>query len=611
VLGDELSSLLGRSTWGVMKQFLVTVAGVFSGLLLFFVGLPLVFVVIVASAAKPPPPPQNAVLSLDLRQKLPDQDPSNPLAFLGARSLSTLSVATTLRRAAHDPDVKGLLIRLPEGGMAPAQADELRLELRTFVKSGKPVIAHSQGLYPSGISTATYMLGAASGDFWMQPGAALQSTGISSEDTFLKRFFDKYGLKADYQQRYQYKNAVNGYLYDDYTPAHREAELGWMTSIYNSELAAAASDRKMDQKALTAAIEAGPYAAEDAQAKGLIDHVGEVEDAQSALLAKAGAGAKLVEFQQYRTARKPQPVAAAGPVIAYIGAEGDIVTGTGADQGFGGASNIYSDDVAKAFYDAIHDDQVKAIVFRVSSPGGSPDASEQILAAVQAAKAAHKPVVVSMGTYAASGGYWVSSQASEIVAEPTTLTGSIGVFGGKLVIGPALARFGIDQRDLNVGGEFAGAYGSASEFTPTQRAAVSAWMDRIYNNFVARVAKGRNLPLERVEIIARGRVWTGEQALKLGLVDKIGGFGLAVSEAQRLAGIPAGEHAVMKSISPKRSPLDMLSHAIGMGTTSLKTLSIAVEALSDPRTQAALAELDRLRIQARGGAAVLAPQPLP
>ncbi len=595
-----------------MKQFLVTVAGVFSGLLLFFVGLPLLFVMIVASAAKPPPAPQNAVLSLDLRQKLPDQDASNPLAFLsGGPSLSTLSVAAALHRAAHDPDVKALLIRLPEGGMPPAEADELRIELKGFVKSGKPVIAHSQGLYASGVSTATYMLGAASGDFWMQPGASLQSTGVSSEDTFLKRFFDKYGLKADYQQRYQYKNAVNGYLYDDYTPAHREAELGWMGSIYNSELAAAASDRKMDLKTLTAAIEAGPYVAEDAQAKGLIDHVGEVDAAQSALLAKAGAGAKLVDFQQYRASRKPPPIAPNSPVVAYIGAEGDIVTGTGADNGFGGSSNIYSDDLSKAIYDAIHDDQVKAIVLRVSSPGGSDTASEQILAAVQAAKAAHKPVVVSMGTYAASGGYWISSQASEIVAEPTTLTGSIGVFGGKLVIGPALARFGVDQRDLSVGGEFAGAYGSAAEFTPTQRAAVSAWMDRIYNNFVARVAQGRNLPLERVQAIARGRVWTGEQALKLGLVDKIGGFRLAVSEAQRLAGIPADDHVVIKSISPKRSPLDTLFHAVGMGSSSLKTLSIAIEALSDPRTQAALADVDRLRLQAKGGATVLAPQPLP
>jgi protease-4 len=594
-----------------MKQFLVTVAGVFSGLLLFFLGLPLLFVVIVASAAKPPPPTQNAVLSLDLREKFPDQDPSNPFVFLGARPMSTLSIAATLRRAAHDPDVKGLLIRLPEDGMAPAQADELRVQLRDFVKAGKPVIAHSQGLYASGISTATYMLGAASGDFWMQPGASLQSTGISSEDTFLKRFFDKYGLKADYQQRYEYKNAVNGLLYDDYTPAHRQAELGWMTSIYTSELATAASDRKMDVKALTAAIEGGPYGAEDAQAKGLIDHVGEVEAAQSALLAKAGENAKLVDFQQYRSTRKPQPTAAGAPVIAYIGAEGDIVTGTGADQGFGGSNNIYSDDVAKAFYDAIHDDQVKAIVFRVSSPGGSDTASEQILAAVQAAKAAHKPVVVSMGTYAASGGYWISSQASEIVAEPTTLTGSIGVFGGKLVIGPALARFGIDQRDLRVGGEFAGAYGSATAFTPTQRAAVSAWMDRIYNNFVARVATGRRLPLDKVQAIARGRVWTGEQALKLGLVDKIGGFGLATSEAQRLAGIPASEHVIVKSISPKRSPLDVLSHAMGMGSTSLKALSIAVQALSDPRTQAALADIDRLRLQARGAATVLAPQSLP
>jgi protease-4 len=592
-----------------MKHFLVTVAGVFSGLLLFFIGLPLVFVVIVASATKPPPPIENAVLALDLRQSLPDQDPNNPLAFLGATSMSTLSVARTVEHAAGDPGVKGLLIRLPEGGMAPAEADELRIALKTFVKAGKPVIAHSQGLYASGISTATYMLGAASGDFWMQPGAPLQSTGISREDTFLKRFFDKYGLKADYQQRYQYKNAVNGLLYDDYTPAHREAELGWMTSVYNSELAAAAADRKMDPQTLKTAIQAGPYGAEEAQSKGLIDHIGEVEAAQSALLAKAGPNARLLDFQQYRSSHKPQALPAGASVIAYIGAEGDIVTGTGADQGFGGSNNIYSDDVAKAFYAAIHDDQVKAIVFRVSSPGGGDTASEQIHAAVQSAKAAHKPVVVSMGTYAASGGYWISSPASEIIAEPTTLTGSIGVFGGKLVVGPALAKFGIDQRDLSVGGDFAGANSSAAEYTPAQRAAVSTSMDRTYATFVDSVAQGRAMPLDKVQAIARGRVWTGEQAVKLGLVDKLGGFDLAVLEAKRLAGIPADEHVILKTISPKRSPLDILSHAIGMGSVSLKTLGLAIQALSDPRMEAALADLDRLRLQAHGGATVLAPQP--
>ncbi len=596
-----------------MKQFLITIAGVLSALLLFFVGLPILFIAIVASAARPAPTPEHAVLSLDLRQSMPDQDPNNPFAFLGARSMSVVSVVRTLNRAGRDPNVKALLVRLPEGGLPPAEADEIRLALLGFRASGKPVIAHSQGLYPSGVSTATYMLGAASGDFWMQPGATLQSTGVASEDTFLKRFFDKYGLKADYQQRYQYKNAVNPYLYDDYTPAHREAELGWMGSVYASEVASAAHDRRMAPQALQAALQAGPFSAEEAHGRGLIDQVGQVQAAQDELAAKAGGGAKLVDFDQYRNSRQTQGqggVSPSEPAIAYIGAEGDIVTGTGANQALGSASSIYSDDVAKAFSDAIHDDQVKAIVFRVSSPGGSDTASEQILAAVRAAEAAHKPVVVSMGTYAASGGYWISSQASEIVAEPTTLTGSIGVFGGKLVIGPALARFGVDLRDLSVGGDFAGAYGSAQPFTPAQTAAVSGWMDRIYANFVGRVAAGRRLPVARVEEIAKGRVWTGVQARQLGLVDKLGGWGLAVAEAKRLAGIPAGASVGLKVLPAKTSPFEALSRGFGFSAASLRTLAAAAWVLGDPRAQGLMDEMARARLQSQGQGAVLASRPL-
>ena len=209
--------------------------------------------------------------------------------------------------------------------------------------------------------------------------------------------------------------------------------------------------------------------------------------------------------------------------------------GDGPDPPRGG-DTVRSDDVSKAFYDAIDDKSVKAIVFRISSPGGSDTASEQILSAVRAAKAAGKPVVVSMGTYGASGGYWIASQANQIIAEPTTLTGSIGVFGGKFALGPALAVFGVDARDLKVGGDYADAFGMGAPMTPAQKVAFSAWMDRIYNGFVARVAAGRRLPEDRVRQIAKGRVWTGVQAKDLGLVDDVGGFYLAIDRAKALAG---------------------------------------------------------------------------
>ena len=461
-----------------MKQFLITAAGVFAGLMIFLIGVPFVLVMIAASAAGPPAMPARAVLELDLRDPLTDQSPQSPLAGFGRRSESAMSIIEALRRAETDDRVKGLFIRLPEQGLEPGLADELRLAIRHFRASGKPVFAHTQGLYAGGPVTTTYMLGAAADQFWIQPGASFQVTGFANEDLFFKRAFDKYGVKADYQQRYEYKNAVNAYLYDDYTPAHREAELSWMGSVYGSDIAAAAADRKLDPAALKRTLEAGPYLAEDAQRLHLVDRVGQEHEAENALLRRAGSGAEMVDFDDFARGRHRDR--RTGPAIAIIEGEGAIVTGhDGAANPLSGGSSIYSDDLSDAFYEAIREKDVKAIVFRLNSPGGSDTASEQILDAVRAAKAAGKPVVVSMGTYGASGGYWVASQASAIVAEPSTLTGSIGVFGGKFAVGPALARFGIDVRQLGVGGSYAGAFGLGQEFTPEQRAAISHWMDHL------------------------------------------------------------------------------------------------------------------------------------
>lgn len=591
-----------------MKQFLMTVAGVFVGLVLFLVGVPFILIVLAAGAARPAPVPAQSVLQLDLRGPLSDQDSQNPFAAFGGGGRSVMGVVETLRRAETDGKVKGVLVRLPEGGLAPAAADELRQAFKHFRSVGKkPVFAHSQGLYPSGMSTSTYMLGAAASEFWMQPESALQATGLANETMFFKRLFDKYGVKAEFEQRYEYKNAVNPYLNSDFTPAHRESTLSWMGSVYSSALAAAAADRKIDPARLTQAIEAGPYSAQEAKTLGLIDRVGQVKEAQDAMLARAGKGAKLVEFDDYAS-RTRKDLPKTGAAIAVVSAEGPIVTGsTRQASPFGGDSTIYSDEVAKALYDAIEDKDVKAIVLRVSSPGGSDTASEQILAAVRAAKAAGKPVVVSMGVYAASGGYWISSAASSIYAQPSTLTGSIGVFGGKFALGEALSRFGVDSRQLSVGGDYAGAFGTSEGFTADQRARFGAWMDRIYGAFVNRVAEGRNLPPERVREIAKGRVWTGAQAKQLGLVDELGGFHDAVEKAKALAKLKGDVR--LKKIGGPKSPFDALEKALGVSSASMRTIAAAAWVLGDPRSQAILDEMAKSRLRAQG-ASVLADTPL-
>jgi protease-4 len=595
-----------------MKQFLLTMAGVFAGLVLFFFVAIFGFFGMIASIAasgSKDVTASHAVLELDLREGLSDQDPQNPFAVFSGSSQSVMTVIQALRAAETDNKVEAIFVRLPEGGIAPAAADELRLAFKHFRASGKPIWAHSQGLYPSGAIVSTYMLGAAADQFWMQPDSSFQAVGMAGEDMFFKRFFDKYGIKADYEQRYEYKNAVNPYLYSDYTAAHRESELSWMGSIYRTAVLTAAADRKQNPQTFLATLEAGPYSAEEARAKGLIDQVGQVKEAEDALIAKVGDGAKMNDFDDYASGAKARLAAGgSGPTIAVIGAEGAIMTGKGGGGSpFGGEQTVWSDDVAKAIYEAAEDKDVKAIVFRVSSPGGSDTASEQILAAVRAAKKAGKPVVVSMGTYAASGGYWISSQASAIVSEPTTLTGSIGVFGGKFALGEALGRFGVDVRDINVGSDYASAFGSAGEFTPKQRAAFAGWMDRIYAGFVARVAEGRRLPPERVREIAKGRVWTGVQARQLGLVDQIGGFYDAVDRAKALAGIKGDVR--LKMIGGSRSPLEALGRLFGGTETSMKTLAAAAWVMGDPRSQAILDQMAQSRLRERG-ATVLAPTPI-
>ncbi len=589
-----------------MKQFLITIAGVLVALVLFVVVAPFVLLGVVGAAARPAPMPQRTVLVLDLRHALTDQEPQTPLAFLGGRSLSVLGIEQTLRRAAGDDRVRGLLVRLPDAGMAPAAADELRLAFRGFRAAGKPILVFSQGLYDQGAAASTYALAAASGDVWMQDAASFQVTGMTHDDLFFKRFFDRYSIVPDFEQRYEYKNAVNPYLYSDYTPAHRVAELSWMKSVYLTAIDGAAADRHVAPDQLEATLEAGPYSAEDARAKGLVDTVGDLRGAEKAILGKAGDGASLRDFAAYERASTPGFAPSGGPTVAVITGEGDIVTGEdGATNPLGGGQSMHADAIAKAFYRAIDDRDVKAIVFRISSPGGSDTASEEIANAVAAATAAGKPVVVSMGTYGASGGFWISAPASRIVAEPSTLTGSIGVFGGKFAIGPALAKFGVDERTLGVGGDFTGAYSSAQAMTPTQQAAYARMLDRIYANFVGRVASGRHLSVEQVQAIARGRVWTGAQARSLGLVDEIGGFYQAVNDAKALAGIRGP--ARLQSFNVPTSPFEALARMMSGGVDIARTFSAIASLAQDPSTHDLLADLSDAKARQQG-ASVLGPR---
>ena len=585
-----------------MKQFFITLSATIVALLVVFVVLPIGLIMTIAASSHPKTT-GDVVISLDLRQKMTDQTASQPFDFLTGKAMSTMEIVTTLHRAADDVHVKAVFIRLPEGGMSPAAAEEIRNAIIYVRRASKPVIAHSQGLYPDTMVVASYMLGSSASELWMQPRSSFQVTGISTSTMFYKRAFDKFGVKAEYEQRYEFKNAVNPYLYDDYTPAHREATLSWMGSIYQSMLDTIGHDRRMDSATVQKTLEAGPYGAEQALQLGLISNLGQVHDAEQAAL-KRGTNATMIDLGDYEKTLMPTT---RGSTIAVIDGEGAIVTGKGGG-GFGSQPSMMSDDVSEAFYTAIKNPDVKAIVFRVSSPGGSDTASEQIADAMKAARDAGKPVVVSMGEYAASGGYWISSGASSIVANPSTLTGSIGVFGGKFAIGDALSRFGVDERDISVGAPYSSAFSQAQGFSPAQRTALSGWIDQIYNGFIVHVAAGRNLPEDTVRDIAKGRVWTGQQAVGLHLVDKIGGFYDAVDAAKALAKIDPTADVRLVMYPNKPSMFGGAQQSIKMSLTGLKTLSFLGWAMSDPKAEAVMNNVadERLREQ---GATVMAPKP--
>jgi protease-4 len=591
-----------------MKQFFLTVLGVFTGLILFLVVLPIVLIIGAAATAAPTSTPANTVLELDLRQGITDQESDNPFAAFGGSGLSVMEVVDVLAQAERDSAVKVLLIRLPEAGINPASADEIRQAVRRFRAAGKPVIAHSQGFLPVGTVISSYMVGASASELWMQNTASFQATGFSADSIFLGRAFERYGVDAQFEQRYEYKNAVNEFTQSDYTGPHREAMTAWMTSIYDSAVANAALDRRVEAPALKTTLEAGPYSADQALALKLVDKIGQVEEAEAEARRRAGRGADILSFDAYASAKGLRS-GSGRDAIAIVGGEGAIVTGAGGTGGFGGGSSIHSDRTAEAIYDAIEDSAVKAIVFRVSSPGGSPEASEQILAAVRAAKTAGKPVVVSMGEYAASGGYWISSEANWIVAQPSTLTGSIGVFGGKFVVSEALGRFGVDLRGLSVGGEYADALSPATAFDQGQRAAFAASMDRTYEEFVQRVSTGRRLPIARVREIARGRVWTGAQARSLGLVDQLGGLSEAIAKARELAEIPEDQSVRYKRFPQPLSPWEALSEAFGVQSEAARALVMLGGVMADPQAQAAMRQVQTARMRGEG-ATVLADQPL-
>jgi len=585
-----------------MKTFLLSMAGALVAMIIFLVLMVVFFASIVASAASSgPKTPDNVVLSLDLNQEFPDQAPSSGLAAFSG-SPGFIDLLTKLKAAETDDTVKGLYIRGALVTVGSSRAEELREAIHSFRDSGKFVIAHTQGTFGATGPSALRAIEAAD-EVWIQPGTEVFAAGVSFETEFLKGLFDKIDVTPEIYPFYEYKNAPNSYNETHYTEPHREAMTQLAESLWNASLDDIAADRGLTKEAVKAALESGPKTAEQVIDLKLMDKEGYPEQAEKAAKDRAGKDAELVELGSYTP---PAPPAKA-PLIAIVGGEGAVVTG-GAENGspLQEAPGFASDTVARAILDAGENDKVKAIVFRVDSPGGSPTASDQVWNAIERVQADGKPVVVSMGSLAASGGYYVSAGADYIVANRSTITGSIGIFGGKFALEGGFNKLGITFDTVSVGGDFADAYG-VDKFTQAQEAEVKASLKRGNDRFVNIVAEGRHMTYDEVHDVARGHVWAGDDALQRGLVDQIGSFTDAIEKAKELGGVDKDTTARLVYYPKRKTGFEALESLFGVSEETAEAVSAISAIAGNDRMQRVLEQLATAEAVNAGEAQAMGP----
>jgi protease IV len=531
--------------------------------------------------------PDGCVLELDLQSVPNETGGFDPLATItgGGRALLLREAVAAIHRAAEDDRVAGLIARVQIPAAAAGPVQELREAIAAF-SDAKPSLAWAE-TYPG---TLSYYLASAFREVWMQPSGTVGLVGFATNAMFLRDALDKAGIQAQFIARGEYKSAANMFTQDEYTDAHREADSRLIESLHVQVFAAIAESRHVDPAELNALADKAPVLRDDAVTSRLVDRIGFRDEAYARIGELVGAPSnpgslrscppegvspetgdadaddappRLYVARYARAAASrptppmpPIPGRKTKPTIAVVTLHGPIVSGRGGPQLPLGNSSAGGDTIAAALREAAANDAVSAVVLRVDSPGGSVTGSETIWREVVRLRKAGKPVVASMGAVAASGGYYVSMAADAIVANPGTITGSIGVVTGKLVARDLKARLGVGSDSVRTNSN-ADAWSVNKPFTDEQHAHVEAEADLFYTDFVERVAQGRQMTVEAVDAVARGRVWTGADALAHGLVDELGGLRAAIDRAKVLAGFEADTEVKLVSM-PGSSWVEML-----------------------------------------------------
>jgi protease IV len=500
--------------------------------------------------------PRKTVLELNLEQAMVEAVPDDPIANAMNRDTSKVrDVVEALERAEKDDRVVGVVARLGAARIGVAQAQEVRNAVLHFRRTKKFAIAFAETFGEFRNAGTSYYLATAFDEIWMQPSGDVAMTGIMLESPFIKGTLGKLGLVMHGGQRYEYKNAFNMYTETKYTPAHREAMQKIMDSWFSQIVSGIAEARHKTPDEIKALIDRGPLLGQEALDAGLVDKLGYRDQAYDEVKKRAGSDAELLYSWKYlpRAGRPHEK----GKKIALIYGVGGVSRGKSSFDPVGGDFTMGSDTVGAAFREAAEDKDVKAILFRVDSPGGSYVASDTIWRAAAKAKQAGKPIIVSMGDLAGSGGYFVAMNADKIVAQPGTITASIGVFTGKLLTSGFWDKVGISWDEIHTS-QNSTIWTGTHDYSPAEWARVQSALDRIYVDFTSKVAEGRHLPKEKVLQMARGRIWTGEDAKALGLVDELGGFPEALALAKKSAGIPESDEVELAVYPTPKSPIQQL-----------------------------------------------------
>lgn len=543
-----------------MKDFFKSFFAALLALLIFVGAAGILFIAVLASMGpKPPTVPQKAVLVFSLDRSIPDSDqegtPGEMIqqALEGESSNNTplQSLIRTLDRAAKDSHISALFLTgnlKSEGyGTGPAALRELRAALLRFKASGKPVIAYNQAY-----SRSDLYLCASASTLGVHPMGGMDITGITAEPMFFAGAFKKYGIEMQVTRVGKYKSAVEPFLLEKMSDANREQTSMYLGDIWSEWKDGVAADRKINASDIqTLADEKGMLMGQEVLDAKLADRMMSYDEALNELKKVSGKKETDTDFPQIELetyAKIPGDSQKGKNRIAVIYAEGDIVDGEGEGNQVGG------DRLAREIREIRTDKKVKALVMRVNSPGGSATASEVIQRELKLTKAAGIPVVVSMGYVAASGGYWISTHADKIVAQPNTITGSIGVFGMLPNVKKLANDHGITWDSVQTAK--LGSFSVSRPRTDIELARIQSVVDGIYDQFLSKVAEGRKLDKAKVAEIAQGRVWSGKAALDLGLVDQLGGLQDAILEAAKLAKIEK-DYRVDRSGSAK-DPMEKL-----------------------------------------------------